>query len=117
MRFWGIDLQADLDTPRLTWRRLSVLLAHLPPDSATLREIHGEMADWTTTDYLLAAILDVNRGANWQRGGGKGSRPQPIPRPKSAAQEKERQKRRAAHTRRVEERRAQWAARRAERGN
>lgn len=30
---------------------------------------------------LLALIADLLAGANWQRGGGKGQRPKPIPRP------------------------------------
>jgi hypothetical protein len=36
---------------------------------------------WSLSDHLLAHIADANRGANWQRGGGKGSKPKPIPRP------------------------------------
>lgn len=30
---------------------------------------------------LLALIADLLAGANWQRSGGKGQRPKPIPRP------------------------------------
>lgn len=94
-----------------------MFLANLPNSSATMRELHGELAMWSVTDYLLAAILDVERGGNWQRGGGKGARPQPIPRPRSAAEVQERQERHAANAARVAERRARWAARKAERGN
>lgn len=36
---------------------------------------------WTDHEYLLAGILDLLAGANWQRGGGKGSRPKPVKRP------------------------------------
>lgn len=36
---------------------------------------------WTPTEYLLAEITDAIRGGNWQRSGGKGSRPRRIPRP------------------------------------
>jgi hypothetical protein len=36
---------------------------------------------WGIGEHLLAATLDTLRGANWQRGGGKGSKPKPIPRP------------------------------------
>lgn len=50
--------------------------------SALIRELEGnESHQWTLTTYLLAGIFDQLAGANWQRGGGKGSRPKPIPRP------------------------------------
>lgn len=38
---------------------------------------------WSTSDYLLAAIFDSSEMGNWQRGGGKGQKPQPLPRPGS----------------------------------
>lgn len=34
-----------------------------------------------TTNYLLAHVVDRLASANHQRGGGKGSKPKPIPRP------------------------------------
>lgn len=42
-----------------------MLVRHLPPDSALAREVHGESADWTATDYLLATAVDQLTGANW----------------------------------------------------
>lgn len=36
---------------------------------------------WKTGDYLLAVVADALHGANWQRGNGKGRKPQRIPRP------------------------------------
>lgn len=36
---------------------------------------------WTDREYLWALAVDYLAGANWQRGGGKGMRPQPLPRP------------------------------------
>jgi hypothetical protein len=36
---------------------------------------------WTVETHLLAGIHDRLAQANWQRGGGKGPRPKPIPRP------------------------------------
>ena len=84
MRFWNLDLHRDLGTHRLSWRRLSVLIANLPKESATVREMLGaQFVEWSTTDWLLAGVIDVLQGANWQRGGGKGSRPKPVERPKS----------------------------------
>lgn len=44
-------------------------------------QIEAPMAAWSTTDHLLAHVVDAARGANWQRGGGKGPRPKPVPRP------------------------------------
>lgn len=41
----------------------------------------GPAATWDVNSHLLAGIHDHLAGANWQRGGGKGSRPQPIRRP------------------------------------
>ncbi len=55
---------------------------HLPVGSAVLRALDSEgRLQWTVTDYLLATVVDLLAGANWQRSGGKGSRPKPIPRP------------------------------------
>ncbi|MEC4016405.1 hypothetical protein [Streptomyces sp. H27-D2] len=55
----------DWHRGRLSSRRLSVLVAHLPPDSATLHELHGDSADWSVTDHLLAAVVDHLAEANW----------------------------------------------------
>ena len=52
------------------------------------REVHGEAAVWTVTDHLLAALIDVGQGANWQRAGGKAKRPDPFPRPTVAKQDR-----------------------------
>jgi hypothetical protein len=74
-RFYGLHL-CDLGSHRLTWRRFGHLLAHLPPESATAREVRG--GDGTVTNELLAHIANLLAGANWQRSGGKGNRPKPI---------------------------------------
>ncbi|MGW2521785.1 hypothetical protein ACWC09_33170 [Streptomyces sp. NPDC001617] len=55
----------DWHRGRLSARRLAVLVRHLPSDSATLRELHGEAADWSVTDHLLAAAVDQLAEANW----------------------------------------------------
>src|SRR5690606_41495763 len=46
-----------------------------------VRAAAGPQADWDANGHLLAAILATVQTANWQRGGGKGKRPKPIPRP------------------------------------
>ena len=41
----------------------------------------GDAAEWGVSDHLLAGIFDTLQGANWQRGGGRGPRPESLPRP------------------------------------
>ncbi|WP_457032608.1 hypothetical protein [Kitasatospora sp. P5_F3] len=55
----------DWHRDRLSSRRLAVLIKHLPRDSALTRELHGDAADWSTTDYLLANVVDHLAVANW----------------------------------------------------
>lgn len=75
---------------RQPWRRLLALTSNLPPSSPwALRETDGESA-WQIQEHLLALTADVLALANWQRGGGKGTRPKPIPRPGVEAQKNER---------------------------
>lgn len=38
---------------------------------------------WDTIEHLLAAVVDLLAAANWQRGGGKGQKPKPVPRPQA----------------------------------
>ncbi|GAA1152098.1 hypothetical protein F4556_004059 [Kitasatospora gansuensis] len=78
----------DWHRGRLSSRRLSVLLKHLPRDSNTVRALHGESAEWTLTDHLLAAAVDHLAVANWMflsvnrdEDGEAPERPQPVPRP------------------------------------
>lgn len=65
----------------LSWRRLGVLLRQLPADAALWRSMHGDAATWQATDHLLAALIDRVGLLLWQGGGGKGSKPKPVPRP------------------------------------
>jgi hypothetical protein len=64
----------------LSWRRLLVLVRHLPADAACRRAIDPDNAAWGLAEQLLAAAVDALHTANWQRGG-KGARPKRIPRP------------------------------------
>jgi hypothetical protein len=59
-----VDL-LDWHRGRLSSRRLAVLVRHLPRDSATLDGLHGEAAQWSVTDYLLASVVDQLAEANW----------------------------------------------------
>ncbi|MFI6699343.1 hypothetical protein ACIBJC_10275 [Streptomyces sp. NPDC050509] len=55
----------DWHRGRLTSRRLAVLVKHMPRDSALTHELHGEEAEWSVTDHLLAAAVDHLAAANW----------------------------------------------------
>ena len=83
-----------------------MFVRHLPDDSATWVAIHGEKAMWGTTDYLLASVVDLLAGANWQRAG-KGPKPKPLPRPKSAQELRAR----AERMRQLERKHAKWRER------
>lgn len=45
------------------------------------RAQHPDSEEWGLPEQLLAAVFDVLNMANYQRGGGKGSKPKPLPRP------------------------------------
>ena len=80
-QFYGVAL-SDLTVGRLTWRRLGVLVRQLPAESRVVATLNrGSSGEWPMSDHLLALILDALHAANWQRGGGKSSRPRPIRRP------------------------------------
>ena len=76
----GLRLR-DLGTDKLSWRDLAVIARQLPRESALARAMVEESSQWGVTEHLLALVVDVLAVANWQRGGGKGSRPKPLPRP------------------------------------
>nr|WP_097257312.1 hypothetical protein [Streptomyces sp. Ag109_G2-15] len=90
LRHYGVDL-LDWHRGRLTSRRLAVLVRHLPRDSALLRELHGEAAEWSVTDHLLAATVDQLAEANWMfatvnrdEDSEPPEYPRPVPRPGQA---------------------------------
>lgn len=68
-------------TGRFNWHDLGVFLRATGKGSAIERFRDPEGHDWDTAEYLLANIFDALAGANWQRGGGKSQRPEPIYRP------------------------------------
>lgn len=104
---FGVDLYRDLGTDRLSYARLAQWLLHWPRDSALNRELHGaEFMDWGTSEYLLALIADVLNMHGWQRGGGKGGKPRPLKRPKSAQEQQRRQEEHDQRASRIRELRA-----------
>ncbi|MFF3840198.1 hypothetical protein [Streptomyces sp. NPDC001930] len=65
-----------------------VMVKHLPRDGAVQREIHGEAAEWSVTDHLLAATVDHLAVANWMfacvnngEDDDPPEAPSPVPRP------------------------------------
>jgi hypothetical protein len=70
-----------LFTGELTWRELWVFIRTSPADSAYTRTLLGPDSQWGLVAQLLAAVHDQLASGNWQRSGGKGPRPKPLPRP------------------------------------
>lgn len=68
-------------TGDLSVRRLSSLVAGLPSEATTVRAVMGADALWGLPEHFLARILDALAAGNWQRSGGRGPRPKPVPRP------------------------------------
>ncbi|GAA4819468.1 hypothetical protein [Streptomyces ziwulingensis] len=70
-----------------------MLIKHLPRDSALNRDLHGEAADWSVTDHLLAAVVDHLAAANWMfasvnsEEGDQPEPPVPVPRPGDGSQD------------------------------
>ncbi|MFJ8490875.1 hypothetical protein ACIRBZ_21350 [Streptomyces sp. NPDC094038] len=86
LRYYGTDL-LDWHRETLTARRLALLIKHLPRESALNRELHGEAAEWSVSDHLLAAVVDHLAAANWMfasvnsEEGDQPEPPAPVPRP------------------------------------
>ncbi len=76
----GLRLR-DLGTDKLSWRDLEVVIQQSPRESAYARAAAQEHSQWDVVAYLLALLVDSTAMGNWQRGGGKGSKPKPVPRP------------------------------------
>jgi len=87
LRFYGLDLYADLGTPRLSYRRLRLLLERMPWDSDYMRAREGERAEWGAVEHLLATVIDLLQVSNYQfsvansKKSAKPSKPDPFPRP------------------------------------
>ncbi|MET8166950.1 hypothetical protein ABZT34_22305 [Streptomyces sp. NPDC005329] len=83
----------DWHRERLSARRLAVLIKQLPRDSALNRELHGEAAEWSMSDHLLAAAVDHLAAANWMfacvnsEKGDQPDAPTPVPRPSYTAEQ------------------------------
>ena len=82
----------------LSWRRLGVLIKHLPQDSVTKTALRNaapepalqeavaeaEYGPWSQTDMLLAELIDVASWLQWSKtkdGENNRNQPAPYPRP------------------------------------
>jgi hypothetical protein len=92
LRWYRLDLQRDLGTPRLTWRRLRVLLGQLPRESGLVQRTGGDVVRWGSQEHLLASVVDELRILDWHyvssHSRGRVPAPPLIPRPgvKAAAE-------------------------------
>jgi len=68
---------------QFTWPDLRDFIVNLPPtkDSAYYRSQHPESWWWTPEIDFLGAVMTAIQWGNWQRGGGRGDKPQPVKRP------------------------------------
>jgi hypothetical protein len=108
---------------RLSYRKLGVLVNHLPPESATITAIRASMTDeeleeqanaadpeagrWSSLEMLLAALYDEVRrfehlyvSAHTKKGQA-GKAPPPLPRPGVSRRPKRRQSRLTDEQRRI----------------
>src|SRR5512139_1015586 len=69
---------------QLSWSELRAFIAGLPPtgESALYRALHPGNWWWTPQLDFMAATLHAIQAGNWQRGGGKGPRPEPVRKPR-----------------------------------
>lgn len=55
----------DLGTPRLSWRRLGSLVAHLPREAVTVQRVAGPEAQWGDDEHLAALTVDAVNALIW----------------------------------------------------
>lgn len=93
-RYYRLDLMGLRDGT-LTLRKVGVLLAGLPPESATMSALaplmepaddgDGLPRQWSTTEHLLASVVDAVTVQTWAMRQLKSSKriapPDPLPRP------------------------------------
>jgi hypothetical protein len=108
-RFYHIDF-LDLYRPgRLSWRKLLVLVEHLPPEAALNTAIRNLMpedklaenagdptkAPWSAAETLLASVIDEIRNLGWTyvQGHSDSSIPKPLPVPRPGVTGRRRLKR------------------------
>lgn len=79
----GLRLR-DFPSDRLTYGDLLAIIRNAPRSSAVARSLDPERAEWSTTDYLLAQVVDSQAWLVWAKtedGAKNRNRPRPLPRP------------------------------------
>ena len=79
----GVGLRIRDIGETMSWTELRAFVNNLPPtgDSALYRFLHPNSWWWGPECDFWAAQLHSLQTANWQRGGGQGSRPKLVKRP------------------------------------
>lgn len=69
---------------KFPWTDLRDFIENLPPtgESALYRAQFPRSWWWTPDHDFASAVLSTLRWGNWQRGGGKGPKPEPVKKPK-----------------------------------
>ncbi len=65
LRFFHVDL-LSLGGDGLSWRRLGSLVRQMPPGAAIVAATNPQAA-WSTSEHLLATIIDAIVQGNWER--------------------------------------------------
>lgn len=73
----------QLFTGEITCREMINLIKHLPRESALIRAMHGELAEWTNDTAMLARAVNLLIIANSQRAGKRPSDSEFIQPPES----------------------------------
>jgi hypothetical protein len=60
-RFWPGRRLHDLFTGDMTWRELRTFMRNAPRESLFAQAVHGDAADWGTTDYLITQLINDAR--------------------------------------------------------
>lgn len=87
----GLRLR-DCPSREFDWRDLHVFVKYVGVRSNLYRAMFPDSANWDLTNQLLAAAVDIGNWFVWARQGGKGERPDRIPRPGVAVDPKHRKK-------------------------
>ncbi|GAB2767510.1 hypothetical protein [Sinomonas soli] len=101
-RFYGLDLDG-MYAGRLRPRKVANLVENLPRGAAVWVHTGGPRAVSDETEALWAVEAAVAAG-NWQRGGGKGTKPEMRPFPEGLLTVRARAEERAARTKAKAER-------------
>lgn len=75
-----------MESELLSWGDLLAIVKHLPAASALQRAVHGDDAEWSLTNHLLAGLSDTASWLAWSKTADASKKPprnqpKPLPRP------------------------------------